>query len=298
MFIVSGPDLAIAQCLNGVIGAFPALNARPAEELDRWLTRIETELAAARKADPARRIAPYAVNQIVHKSNARLEEDMETCVRHKAPVIITSLSSPDKVVKAAHSYGGLVFHDVATTRHAHKALEAAVDGLILVCAGAGGHGGTLNPLAFVAEVRQFYDGPVILSGTISRGEAILAAEAMGADLAYIGTRFIATREAAAAELYKSMIVEAGAADIVNTKFFTGVAGNYLKASIAAQGLDPDALPVEDGQLDYASAKPKTWKDIWGAGQGVGAVNDILPAEEVIARLEAEYRAARARLLAA
>jgi nitronate monooxygenase len=296
MFIVSGPELVIAQCLGGVVGSFPALNARPAEQLDLWLTRIETELAAAKAAEPSRRIAPFAVNQIVHASNDRLQHDMEVSVRHRVPIIITSLRAPDEVVRAAHSYGGLVFHDVTTIRHAEKALEAGVDGLILVCAGAGGHAGTLSPFALVGEVRRFYDGPIILSGAIATGGAILAAQAMGADLAYIGTRFIATREANAAEGYKEMIVGSSAADIVYTPYFTGVPGNYLKPSIAAQGLDPDDLPHADkAKMSFGSGTAKAWRDIWGSGQGVGLIDDAPPAAEVIARLKSEYLQAKARL---
>lgn len=296
MFIVSGPELVIAQCLGGVVGSFPALNARPAEQLDLWLTRIKAELAEAKAADPARRIAPFAVNQIVHASNDRLQHDMEACVRHQVPIIITSLRAPDEVVRAAHSYGGLVFHDVTTIRHAQKALEAGVDGLILVCAGAGGHAGTLSPFALVGEVRRFYDGPIILSGAIATGDAILAAQAMGADLAYIGTRFIATQEANAAEGYKEMIVGSSAADIVYTPYFTGVPGNYLKPSIAAQGLDPDDLPHADKtKMSFGSGTAKAWRDIWGSGQGVGLIDDTPPAAEVIARLKSEYLQAKARL---
>lgn len=296
MFIVSGPELVIAQCLGGIVGSFPALNARPAEQLDLWLTRIKAELAAAKAADPTRRIAPFAVNQIVHASNDRLQHDMAVCVRHQVPIIITSLRAPDEVVRAAHSYGGLVFHDVTTIRHAEKALEAGVDGLILVCAGAGGHAGTLSPFALVGEVRRFYDGPIILSGAIATGDAILAAQAMGADLAYIGTRFIATQEANAAEGYKEMIVGSSAADIVYTPYFTGVPGNYLKPSIAAQGLDPEDLPHADKtKMSFGSGTAKAWRDIWGSGQGVGLIDDAPPAAEVIARLKSEYLQAKARL---
>lgn len=296
MFIVSGPELVIGQCLNGIVGSFPALNARPADQLDIWLTRIKSELAAARAVDPTRRIAPFAVNQIVHASNDRLMQDMAACVRHEVPIIITSLRAPDAVVSAAHAYGGLVFHDVTTLRHAEKALEAGVDGLILVCAGAGGHAGTLSPFAFVGEVRRFYDGPIILSGAIATGRAILAAQAMGADLAYIGTRFIATQEANAAEAYKQMIVGAAAADIVYTPFFTGVPGNYLKRSIAAQGLDPDALPQADkSAMNFGSGSVKAWRDIWGSGQGVGVIDDAPAVATVINRLKSEYAEARAAL---
>jgi len=298
MFIVSGPDLVIAQCLNGIVGSFPALNARPADQLDLWLTRIKSELAAARTEDPKRTIAPFAVNQIVHASNDRLAHDMEACVRHEVPIIITSLRAPDAVVSAAHSYGGLVFHDVTTIRHARKALEAGVDGLILVCAGAGGHAGTLSPFALVGEVRRFYDGPIILSGAIATGSAILAAQAMGADLAYIGTRFIAAQEANAAQGYKDMIVGASAADIAYTPFFTGVPGNYLKPSIAAQGLDPDDLPQADkSSMSFGSGRTKAWRDIWGSGQGVGLIDDAPPVATVVERLKLEYLQAKAALCA-
>jgi nitronate monooxygenase len=298
MFIVSGPELVIAQCLNGVVGSFPALNARPAGQLDIWITRIKTELAAARAADPTRKIAPFAVNQIVHASNDRLMHDMEACVRHRVPIIITSLRAPGEIVAAAHSYGGLVFHDVTNIRHARKALEAGVDGLILVCAGAGGHAGMLSPFALVGEIRRFYDGPVILSGAIATGSAILSAQAMGADLAYIGTRFIATQEANAAQGYKDMIVGTSAADIVYTPYFTGVPGNYLKPSIAAQGLDPDDLPHADKtKMSFGSGAAKAWRDIWGSGQGVGLIDDAPPVATVIDRLKAEYTEARARLCA-
>lgn len=296
MFIVSGPELVIGQCLNGIVGSFPALNARPAEQLDLWLTRIRSELAAASAAEPGRTIAPFAVNQIVHASNDRLMQDMECCVRHQVPIIITSLRAPDAVVSAAHSYGGLVFHDVTTLRHAEKALEAGVDGLILVCAGAGGHAGTLSPFALVGEVRRFYDGPIILSGAITTGRAILAAQAMGADLAYIGTRFIATQEANAADAYKRMILGAAASDIVYTPFFTGVPGNYLKPSIAAQGLDPDELPEADkSRMNFGSGSVKAWRDIWGSGQGVGLIDDAPAVATVIDRLKREYAEAKAAL---
>jgi nitronate monooxygenase len=296
MFIVSGPELVIAQCLNGVVGSFPALNARPADQLDGWITRIKAELAAAKAADPTRKIAPFAVNQIVHASNDRLMHDMEVCVRHEVPIIITSLRAPGEVVDAAHSYGGLVFHDVTTIRHAQKALEAGVDGLILVCAGAGGHAGTLSPFALVGEVRRFFDGPIILSGAIATGSAILSAQAMGADLAYIGTRFIATQEANAAQGYKDMIVGASAADIAYTPYFTGVPGNYLKPSIAAQGLDPDALPDADKtKMSFGSGTAKAWRDIWGSGQGVGLIDDAPSVSAVVARLKAEYDRAKATL---
>ncbi|MBS1191700.1 MAG: nitronate monooxygenase [Rhodocyclaceae bacterium] len=290
MFIVSNPELVIAQCRGGLIGAFPALNARPQEELEIWLDRIETALAG----DPA--AAPFAVNQIIHQSNQRLEQDMEVCIRHRVPLIITSLRAPTDIVPAVHEYGGLVFHDVVSVRHAEKALEAGVDGLILVCAGAGGHAGTLSPFALVAEIRRFYDGPIALSGAIANGSAVLAAQAMGADFAYVGTRFIATREANAAQSYKECIVESSAQDIVYTPYFTGVHGNYLKASIRAAGLDPDNLPARDKTaMDFGNGAAKAWRDIWGAGQGVGAIADVPAAAELIARMKTEYAAAKAAL---
>lgn len=290
MFIVSNPDLVIAQCKAGIVGSFPALNARPESALSEWLEKIQAALAD----DP--NAAPFAVNQIIHQSNARLEHDMGVCIEHKVPIIITSLRAPNEIVPHVHAYGGLVFHDVISVRHAEKALEAGVDGLILVCTGAGGHAGTLSPFALVREVRRFYDGPLILSGAITDGNSILAAQAMGADLAYIGTRFIATQEANAAEAYKQGIVDASAADIVYTPYFTGVHGNYLKASITASGLDPDNLPERDkSAMNFNSSAAKAWKDIWGAGQGVGNIGDILPAGELIARMKTEYAAAKAAL---
>lgn len=290
MFIVSNPDLVIAQCKAGIVGSFPALNARPESALEEWLAKIQAALAD----DP--NAAPFAVNQIIHQSNARLEHDMGVCIAHKVPIIITSLRAPNEIVPHVHAYGGLVFHDVISVRHAEKALEAGVDGLILVCAGAGGHAGTLSPFALVREVRRFYDGPIILSGAITDGNSILAAQAMGADLAYIGTRFIATREANAAEAYKQGIVDASAADIVYTPYFTGVHGNYLKASITASGLDPDNLPDRDkSAMNFNSSAAKAWKDIWGAGQGVGNIDDVLPAGELITRMKTEYLAAKAAI---
>lgn len=298
MFIVSGPDLVVAECLSGVVGSFPALNARAPETLDGWLTTIKARLAEAQAADPSRRIAPFAVNQIVHSSNDRLAQDMETCVAHQVPLIITSLRPPGDVVRQAHSYGGLVFHDVTTVRHAEKALEAGVDGLILVCAGAGGHAGTLSPFALLGEVRRFYDGPIALSGSITTGDAILAAQAMGADFAYMGTRFIATAEANAAPRYKEMISQSEAADILYTPFFTGVHGNYLKPSIVASGLDPDALPHADkSSMNFGSTRVKPWKDVWGAGQGVGTIADAPAVADVVERLAQEYATARARIAA-
>ena len=290
MFIVSNPDLVIAQCKAGIVGSFPALNARPQEALGEWLDKIRTALAD----DP--NAAPFAVNQIIHQSNARLEHDMALCVQHKVPIIITSLRAPNDIVPHVHAYGGLVFHDVISVRHAEKALEAGVDGLILVCAGAGGHAGTLSPFALVREIRRFYDGPLALSGAITDGNGILAAQAMGADFAYIGTRFIATHEANAAEAYKQGIVAANATDIVYTPYFTGVHGNYLKASITASGFDPDHLPERDkSAMDFNSSAAKAWKDIWGAGQGVGNIGEVLPAGALIARMKNEYAAAKAAL---
>jgi nitronate monooxygenase len=301
MFIVSNPDLVIAQCKAGIVGSFPALNARPAEELEVWLQRITTELADYKAANPDRKVAPFAVNQIVHHSNDRLEHDLEMCAKYQVPITITSLRAPDEAVAAIHSYGGLVFHDVINVRHAEKALEAGVDGLILVCAGAGGHAGTYSPFALVSEIRRFYDGPIILSGAISKGEHILAAQSMGADLAYMGTRFIATTEANAPEAYKQTIVEASAKDIVYTNLFSGVHGNYLRQSIIAAGLDPDNLPEADkSKMSFGSggsSRAKTWRDIWGAGQGVGNIHDVLPTAEVVDRLALEYHSAAERLQA-
>mgnify|MGYP001239148542 CR=1 FL=1 len=291
MFIVSNPDLVIAQCKGGLIGSFPALNARPKEALDEWLTRIKAALADAPNA------APFAVNQIIHQSNERLEHDMALCVKHEVPLIITSLRAPNEIVPHVHAYGGQVFHDVISVRHAEKALEAGVDGLILVCAGAGGHAGMLSPFALVGEIRKFYDGPIALSGAITNGSAVLAAQAMGADFAYVGTRFIATREGNAVEGYKQAIVDSAAVDVVYTPYFTGVHGNYLKKSIVASGLDPDNLPDKDKTaMNFGSAvAAKAWKDIWGAGQGVGTIDDVPTTAELIERMKAEYRAAKAAL---
>jgi nitronate monooxygenase len=297
MFIVSVPDLVVAQCASGIVGSFPALNARPQERLEEWIVDIKTRLAAHAQANPGAPVAPFAVNQIVHGSNTRLMADMETCVRHEVPIIITSLRPPGDVVAAVHSYGGLVFHDVISLRHAHKAMEQGVDGIIAVCAGAGGHAGPLSPFALVKEIRRDFDGVLILSGAMSSGSDILAAQAMGADLAYIGTRFIATTEANASDAYKQMIVSSKAADIVYTPVFTGVHGSYLRGSIENAGLDPDNLPdVDKSAMDFASSAKsdaKAWRDIWGAGQGVGNIDDILPTRELVLRIEAEYAAARA-----
>jgi len=295
LFIVSGCELVIAQCKAGIVGSFPALNARPPEQLAVWLERISKELAAHQAQHPQARVAPYAVNQIVHASNTRLQHDLDVCVQHRVPIMITSLRAPDAVVEAAHSYGGLVFHDVTTIAHARRALQAGVDGLILVAAGAGGHAGRLSPFSFVPEVRQFYDGCVILSGSIASGGAILAARALGADLAYIGTRFIASEEANASADYKQMIVDSRAEDIVYTNLFTGVHGNYLRGSIERAGLDPDNLPASDkSKMDFGagSAKAKAWRDIWGAGQGVGQVSGAPGVAAIVEQLEAEYVVAR------
>ncbi len=300
LFIISNPDLVIAQCTSGVIGAFPALNARPKEMLDAWLARITTALFAYEAAHPGAEVAPFAVNQIIHASNDRLGHDLDLCAAYRVPIIITSLAAPVEIVPRVHAWGGLVFHDVISLRHARKAIEAGVDGLILVCAGAGGHAGTLSPFAFVAEVRKIWQGPIALAGAIATGQAVLAARAIGADLAYVGTRFIATDEANADQRYKAMIVASEAADILYTPYFTGVAGNYLRRSVAEAGLDPDHLPDRDKMaMSFESAKAtqavKAWRDIFGAGQGVAAIDDVLPAAEVIARMRREYLAAKDEL---
>jgi nitronate monooxygenase len=298
MFLVSGPELVIEQCKAGILGSFPALNARPQDVLETWLTRIEDALGNHRRETSSARLAPYAVNLIVNPANKRLEQDFEVCVRHKVPLIITSLSAPTAIAKTVHDYGGLVFHDVVKVRHAEKALEAGVDGIILVCAGAGGHAGRLSPFALVNEIRRFFDGPLVLAGAITNGAGGLAAQAMGCDAAYMGTRFIATRESLAADGYKQMLIESNAEDIVYTPFFSGVHGSYLKPSIRAAGLDPDDLPVEaQGKLAYRSRdeRPKTWKDIWGAGQGVGNIHDVLSARALVDRIAAEYQTARTKL---
>lgn len=297
MFIVSNPALVIAQCTAGIVGSFPALNARPQEELDVWLTTITEALDRHNQANPDRPAAPYAVNQIVHKSNARLMHDLEVCVKHKVPILITSLGAREEVNQAAHSYGGITLHDVIHNRFARKAIEKGADGLIAVAAGAGGHAGSISPFALIQEIRTWFDGPLLLSGAIATGDAVLAAQAMGADLAYIGSAFIATREAHAPDAYKRMIVDSAAEDIVYTKYFTGVLGNYLKPSVAAAGFDPENLPDEAVQMTFesGSSKSKAWKDIWSAGQGVGAVTEIVGAAELVGRLRREYDAARARL---
>ncbi len=302
MFIASGPALVIEQCKAGIVGSFPALNARPADRLDVWLTEIKEALAAHKAAHPEAIIGPIAVNQIVHASNDRLTHDVEVCVKHQIPIIISSLRAPPKeMLDAIHSYGGIVLHDVISIRHAQKALEAGVDGLILVASGAGGHAGRLSPFALVGEVRKFYNGPIVLSGSIASGDSILAAQAMGADFAYIGSRWLATKEANTSEGYRQAIIESTAADVVYTDYFTGVHGNYLKKSIVKAGLDPENLPEGSKQtMNFASggnSDSKVWRDIWGAGQGVGLMEDVPTVAEMVARLRNEYVAARARVMA-
>lgn len=289
MFIVSGPELVIAQCASGIVGSMPALNARPQSQLSPWLTQIETALAQLRKSDPARIIAPYAINLIIHRSNDRVEADLAICADHKAPIIITSLSVPHRVVDAVHGWGGKVFHDVTTVRHAEKAVEAGVDGLILVCAGAGGHAGTLSPFALLGEVRKMFEGPVVLAGAMSRGQDIAAARAMGADFAYVGTRFIASLESNAVAEYKQAIVDASAKDILYTSYFSGIPGNYLKSSIVAAGLDPESLPpAEPSSASFGSAGGRAWKDIWGSGQGAGNIDDVRSVANIVDQLRREY----------
>lgn len=296
LFIISNPKLVIAQCTSGVVGAMPALNARPAEQLEDWLAEITEALAAHDAAHPDRPAAPFAINQIVHKSNERLEHDMALCVKYKVPIIITSLGAREDVNAAAHSYGGVVLHDVINNKHAHKAIEKGADGLIAVAAGAGGHAGVKSPFALVQEIRQWFDGPLALSGAIATGGAVLAAQAMGADFAYIGSAFIATHEARASDAYKQAIVEGTSDDIVYSNLFTGVHGNYLASSIRAAGLDPDHLPESDpSKMNFGGDRTKAWKDIWGCGQGIGAVTQVQSTAELVARLKAEYAAARTRL---
>jgi nitronate monooxygenase len=298
LFIISNPDLVIAQCKAGIVGSFPALNARPEAMLDTWLARITSELAAHDVAHPERQSAPFAVNQIVHKSNTRLEHDLELCVKYRVPVVITSLGARTDLNDAVHSYGGIVLHDVINQTFARKAIDKGADGLVLVASGAGGHAGTQSPFALVQETRRWFDGPIALSGSIATGAAVLAAEAMGADFGYIGSAFIATREANATEAYKQGIVEGSAEDIVYTNLFTGVHGNYLRASIVNSGLDPDNLPQSDpSKMNFGggeSAK-KAWRDIWGCGQGIGAIGDVPGAGELVARLVSQYHEARRRL---
>ncbi len=299
LFIISCPELVIAQCKAGVVGSFPALNARPASQLDEWLAQITEELAAYDRAHPDAPSAPFAVNQIVHKTNDRLEHDVEMASKYKAPIIITSLGAREDVNAAAHSYGGIVLHDVINNRFAHKAIEKGADGLIPVAAGAGGHAGQLSPFALVQELRRWFDGPIALSGAIANGAAILGAQAMGADLAYIGSAFIATREANAAKAYKDMIVTSGGEDIVYTNLFTGVHGNYLRPSVKLAGMDPDNLPVADpSKMNFHSGgnqKAKAWRDIWGCGQGIGAVESVVSVAELVERRAHEYGEARASL---
>ncbi|OQP85902.1 2-nitropropane dioxygenase [Rhizobium rhizosphaerae] len=300
LFIISHPALTIAQCKAGVIGAFPALNARPQSQLDEWLDEITSTLSAHDREHPKRPAAPFAVNQIVHKSNTRLEQDLALCVKYKVPVVISSLGAVPEVNAAVHSYGGIVLHDVINDRHARSAIAKGADGLIAVAAGAGGHAGTLSPFALIQEIRAWFDGPLLLSGAIATGGAILAAQAMGADMAYIGSPFIATPEARASEAYKAMIVESNAADILYSATFTGIPGNYLRPSIVQAGLDPDHLPPPGpASLDLDRTEggqgAKAWKDIWGCGQGIGAIKDIRPVADLVGRLAQEYGEARARL---
>ena len=296
LFIISNPKLVIAQCIAGVVGSMPALNARPAEQLEAWLIEITEALAAHNAAHPESPAAPFAINQIVHKSNDRLAHDMAMCVKYKVPIIITSLGAREDINDAAHSYGGVVLHDVINNKHARKAIEKGADGLVAVAAGAGGHAGVKSPFALVQEIRQWFDGPVALSGSIASGGAVLAAQAMGADFAYIGSAFIATDEARAADDYKQAIVASNADDIVYRNLFTGVHGNYLAPSIRAAGLDPDNLPASDpSAMNFGGDKTKAWKDIWGCGQGIGAINQVQPAGELVAQLKREYADARARL---
>jgi nitronate monooxygenase len=299
LFVISTPDLVLAQCKAGIVGAFPALNARPASQLDEWLQQIQEGLHAWDQAHPETPSAPFAVNQIVHKSNDRLEEDLALCVKHKVPVVVSSLGAQEAVNRSVHSYGGLILHDVTNNRFAQKAIEKGADGLIAVAAGAGGHAGTLSPFALMQEIREWFAGPVALSGSIAKGGSILAALACGADLAYIGSAFIATKEANAAEAYKAMIVESSAEDIVYTNLFTRVHGNYLKGSILKAGLDPAKLPESDpSKMNFASGgnmEAKAWRDIWGCGQGVGAIHDVPSVAELVARFGFEFDEARKRL---
>ena len=298
LFIISHPPLVLAQCKAGVVGAFPALNARPEEQLDEWLAEITEALASHDERNPDRPAAPFAVNQIVHKSNGRLEHDLGLCVKYKVPIVISSLGAVEEVNQAVHSYGGIVLHDIIHDRHARKAIEKGADGLIAVAAGAGGHAGSLSPFALIQEIRQWFDGPLLLSGAIANGGAILAAQAMGADMAYIGSPFIATTEARASDDYKEMIIDSKAADIVYSNLFTGVHGNYLKGSVRNAGMDPENLPVSDpSTMNFGGDKSKAWKHIWGCGQGVGAVDEIVPTAMLVERLAKEYAAARQKLAA-
>ena len=299
LFIISNPKLVIEQCKAGVVGSMPALNARPASLLDEWLAEITESLAAHNKAHPDQPAAPFAINQIVHKSNDRLEHDLEVCAKYKVPIIITSLGAREEVNQAVHGWGGVVMHDVINNTFAHKAIDKGADGLIAVAAGAGGHAGIKSPFALIQEIRAWFDGPLALSGSIANGGAILAAQAMGADFAYIGSAFIATHEARAVEAYKQMLVECTSDDIVYSNLFTGVHGNYLKPSIRAAGLDPDHLPESDpSKMNFGGDAKKAWKDIWGCGQGIGAISEVTSTADLVARLKREYAAARARLLGA
>ena len=296
LFIISNPQLVIAQCKAGVVGSMPALNARPAEQLDEWLAEITETLAAYNQANPDKPAAPFAINQIVHKSNDRLEHDMQVCAKYKVPIIITSLGAREDVNQAVHAWGGVVLHDIINNKFAKKAIEKGADGLIAVAAGAGGHAGVKSPFALIQEIRQWFDGPVALSGAIASGGAVLAAQAMGADFGYIGSAFIATHEARASDAYKQAIVDGNSDDIVYRNLFTGVHGNYLAPSIRAAGMDPDNLPESDpSAMNFGGNSTKAWKDIWGCGQGIGAINAVTSTAELVARLRAEYAAARARL---
>ncbi|MBL8319826.1 MAG: nitronate monooxygenase [Burkholderiaceae bacterium] len=295
LFIVSNPKLVIEQCKAGIVGSMPALNARPAEQLDDWLAEITETLAAWNRAHPAQPAAPFAINQIVHKTNERLEHDMQVCAKYKVPIVITSLGARTDVNDAVHAWGGVVLHDIINNTFAHKAIDKGADGLIAVAAGAGGHAGIKSPFALVQEIREWFDGPLALSGSIANGGAVLAAQAMGADFAYIGSAFIATDEARASDAYKQCIVASSSDDIVYSSLFTGVHGNYLKPSIRAAGMDPDNLPESDPtKMDFGNAR-KAWKDIWGCGQGISAVKAVVPTRELVARLRREYEAARQRL---
>lgn len=299
LFIISHPQLTLAQCKAGIIGAFPALNARPESLLDEWLAQLTEELAAHNAASPTRKAAPFAVNQIVHTSNKRLEHDLSLCVKYKVPIVISSLGAVPEVNAAIHSYGGIVLHDIINDRHARSAIRKGADGLIAVAAGAGGHAGTISPFPLIQEIREWFDGPLLLAGAIATGGGILAAQAMGADMAYMGSLFIASQEARASEAYKQAIVDCSSKDIVYSNYFTGVHGNYLRPSISAAGLDPNHLPEADASkmdFDKASDGAKAWRDIWGAGQGIGAVKAVEPVAAIVDRLEREYQAARARLL--
>ena len=298
LFIISNPKMVIAQCIAGVVGSMPALNARPAEQLEEWLIEITEALAAYNRAHPDKPAAPFAINQIVHKSNDRLEHDMAMCVKYKVPIIITSLGAREDINAAAHSYGGVVLHDVINNKHARKAIEKGADGLIAVAAGAGGHAGVKSPFALVQEIRQWFDGPIALSGAISTGAAVLSAQAMGADFGYIGSAFIATEEARASDAYKQAIVEANSDEIVYSNLFTGVHGNYLAPSIRAAGMDPDNLPESDpSKMNFGGDKSKAWKDIWGCGQGIGAITKVQTTADYVAQLKREYAQARDQLLA-